>query len=266
MTVAKTNKTGDANSRLWGARADDWAQIQEGQCRAVYLAVHNHVNVGPGVSYLDAGCGSGMAAQIAAEKGADVSGLDATVNLIAIAKSRVPGGEFLVGDLENLPFPDDAFDVVTGFNSFQYAGDAQAALAEAKRVTKPGGRIVIMTWGPPDGMEAAALLGALKPLLPAPPPGAPGPFALSDESILRSFAENAGLSPAEMFDVESPWHYPDLATALRGLKSPGVSVKAMENSSEEAVDSAHASVLAAFRQADGSYTIGANFRCLIAHA
>lgn len=39
MTTNKTNKTGEANSRLWGARAADWADIQEGQCRAVYLAV-----------------------------------------------------------------------------------------------------------------------------------------------------------------------------------------------------------------------------------
>ncbi len=266
MAIDKTNTTGEANSRLWGARAADWANIQEGQCRAVYLAALDRVNIGPGTAYLDAGCGSGMAAQIAAERGVRVSGLDATANLIAIAKTRVPDGDFHVGDLEDLPFPDQAFDVVTGFNSFQYAGNAGAALAEVKRVAKASARIVIMTWGVPDGMEAAALLAALKPLLPPPPPGAPGPFALSDESVLRSFAANAGLSPAEVFDVDSPWQYPDLATAIRGLKSSGVSVKAMENSSEEAVDSAHTHALAAFRQSDGSYTIGANFTCLIAHA
>ncbi len=114
-----------------------------------------------GYLLLDAGCGSGMAAQIAAERGAHVSGLDATANLIAIAKTRVPDGDFHVGNLENLPFPDGAFDVVTGFNSFQYAGNARAALAEAKRVVKTGARVVIMTWGVPDGMEAAAIQGNL---------------------------------------------------------------------------------------------------------
>lgn len=262
----KHNKRQQHRVRRWTPRAADWANIQEGQCRAVYLATFDRVNIGSGISYLDAGCGSGMAAQIAAERGARVSGLDATANLIAIAKTRVPDGDFHVGDLENLPFPDGAFDVVTGFNSFQYAGNARAALAEAKRVAKTGARVVIMTWGVPDGMEAAAILAALKPLLPSPPPGAPGPFALSDESVLRSFAVNAGLSPVEIFDVESPWHYPDLETALTGLKSSGVSVKAMENSNEKAVDSAHTEALNSFRQSDGSYTIGANFRCLLAHA
>ena len=86
-----SNWTSEANARLWGARAKDWADIQEGQCRAVYVAVLDHLNIGPGISYLDAGCGSGMAAQIAAERGASVLGLDAAEDLISIAKSRVPG-------------------------------------------------------------------------------------------------------------------------------------------------------------------------------
>lgn len=261
-----SNWTSEANARLWGARAKDWADIQEGQCRAVYVAVFDHLNIGPGISYLDAGCGSGMAAQIAAERGASVSGLDAAEDLISIAKSRVPGGQFSVGDLEGLPFSDCSFDAVTGFNAFQYAGNPRAALAEAKRVAKPGAQVVIMTWGLPDGMEAASILAALKPLLPPPPPGAPGPFALSDESALRSFATDAGLSPSEILDVDSPWHYPDLASALRGLKGSGVTMKAIEHSGEEAVDSAHIEALAPFRQMDGSCMIGANFRCLIARA
>lgn len=261
-----TSWTSEANARLWGARAADWADIQEGQCRAAYVTVLDHLNIGSGISYLDAGCGSGMAAQIAAERGANVSGLDASENLISIAKTRVPSGRFSVGDLEGLPYSDCSFDAVTGFNAFQYAGNPRAALAEANRVAKPGAQIAIMTWGPPDGMEAASILAALKPLLPPPPPGAPGPFALSDESALRSFATDAGLSPSEILDVDSPWHYPDLATALRGLKGSGVTIKAIEHSGEEAVDSAHIEALAPFRQRDGSYTIGATFRCLIACA
>jgi len=266
MTTDHKNKTAEANSRLWGARASDWACLQEGQCRAVYLATLDRVNIGTGTIYLDAGCGAGMAAQIAAERGAQVSGLDATANLIAIAKTRVPDGDFHVGELECLPFPDDFFDVVIGFNAFQYAGKPGAALAEAKRVAKSGALIVIMTWGVPDGMEAAALVAALKPLLPPPPPGAPGPFALSDEFVLRSFATDAGLRPLEILDVESPWYYPDLATGIKGLRSSGVATKAIENSNEESVDLAHAAALKSFRQPDGSYIIEASFRCLLAQA
>jgi SAM-dependent methyltransferase len=184
--------------------------------------------------------------------------------LLAIARERTPKGDFRTVDLEALPFDDGAFDVVTGFNSFQYAANPAVALGEARRVTKAEGVIVVMTWGVPEGMQAAALVGALRPLLPAPPPGAAGPFALSDEAVLRAFAADAGLTPIEVFDVDSPWAYPDEATAVRGLNSSGVSMRAMDNSSEAAVSEAHRQALAPFCRADGGYRIGASFRCLLA--
>lgn len=259
-------RTAATNSRLWGARARDWADIQEGQCRPAYLAAFERVKLGPDSMYLDAGCGSGMASQIAANLGAKISGLDAATSLIDIAKERVPNGDFQVGELETLPFADDSFDFVTGFNSIQYAGNPSTALAEAKRVTKPGGHALIMTWGTPEGMEAAALIAAIKPLLPPPPPGTPGPFSLSEETTLREFAKSGGLKTIEVFDVPSDWHYPNQETALRGLKSAGVAVRAIEHASESAVDSAYAAALEPFKRADGSYRIGASFRCVLTQA
>jgi len=258
--------TSALNGKFWGSAAADWASIQEATCRPVYLATFDRVGLAPGAHYLDAGCGAGMAAQIAAEREASVSGLDAAENLLAIARARVPTGCFHVGELENLPFEDDSFDLVTGFNAFQYAANPGAALAEAKRVARPGSHVVVMTWGNPEGMEAASLVAALRPLLPPPPPGAPGPFALSNEAALRAFASAAGLEALEVMDVDSPWRYPDLPTAIRGLGSSGVAARAKEHSGAGAVDKAHANVIAPFRQLDGSYTIGARFRCLITRA
>jgi SAM-dependent methyltransferase len=261
-------KTFEANGRLWGSRARDWADIQEGQHLAAYDAIIPRF-VKSGTVYLDAGCGSGMAASLAANRGAKVSGIDAAENLLAIARERTPAGDFRHGDLETLPYGDAAFDLVTGFNSFQYAGNPVAALSEARRVTKRGGwfsrpgHIVIMTWGPPENMPAASLVKALGPLLPPPPPGAPGPFALSDEKALRALAKSAGLKSGDIVDVDCVWRYRDLETGLRGLNSSGVAARAMAHSGEEAVSKAHADALAPFRQADGSYAIGAKFRCLI---
>ncbi len=252
------------NGRLWGAQARDWAQIQEGQFSAAYEAVLSALGVGPGTRLCDVGCGAGMAAQLAAARGADVSGLDAAAPLLAIARTRVPAGDFRLGDLEELPFPDVQFDLVTGFNSFQYASNPIAALAEARRVTRRSGRVVVMTWGTPQGMEAASIVAALKPLLPVPPPGAPGPFALSDESALRAFASSAGLKPVSVTDVPCEWRYPDLETALRGLGSSGVAQRAKDASSQEAVDAAHTAALEPFRHSDGSFRMGASFRWLLA--
>ena len=251
------------NGRLWGSAATDWAAIQEPTCRPVYQAVFERVGLKAGERYLDAGCGAGLAAQMAAARGVQVFGLDAAENLLAVARSRVLDGEFHLGELESLPFADGAFDLVTGFNSFQYAASPGAALTEAKRVARAGARVVVVTWGDPAGMEAASLVAALRPLLPPPPPGAPGPFALSDEAALRAFALSAGLRPVEVLDVDAPWCYADLATALRGLGSSGVAVRAMDQSGAQAVEDAHAKALAPFRQGDGRYRVAARFRCLI---
>lgn len=264
MTSESKPKTASVNGRLWGARARDWADIQEGMARPVYEAVLDRTAVGTGIRYLDVGCGSGMAAQLAAARGAEVSGVDAAEALLAIARLRVPEADFHQGDIEELPFADEMFDVVTGFNAFQYAANPVAALAEARRVTKQGGMIVVMTWGNPEGMEAATLIAALRPLMPPPPPNAPGPFALSAEDALRKFASDAKLTAVAVFDVESPFEYPDEATAVRGLNAAGVAVRAMENTSEQAVSEAHAKAIRPFRQSDGSYRIKASFRCLLA--
>ena len=159
---------------------------------------------------------------------------------------------------------DAAFDLVTGFNAFQFAAYPVVALQEARRVARSHGRVVVMTWGDPEHMEAASLVAALRPLLPPPPPGAPGPFALSNTSALRALAESAGLKPIDVFDVACAWQYPDLATGLRGLASSGVAIRAAEHSGAEAVDAVHAAALAPFRQEDGAYRIGAAFRWLLA--
>lgn len=259
-----TAQTSSTNGRLWGARARDWADVQEGQCAAAYHAVLAHAGVGPGTRHLDVGCGSGMAAALSASLSANVAGIDAADTLLEIARERTPGGDFRQGDLEALPFADASFDLVTGFNAFQYAGDPTQALREAGRVTKPGGMIVIMTWGEPKAMEAASLVAALKPLLPTPPPGAPGPFALSDETALRAFATAGGLTPGTVFDVDTHWHYRDEATAIRGLGAAGVAVRAVEHSGMDAFIAAHRAALTPFLQPDGSIRVGASFRCLVA--
>lgn len=257
-------RTSEINGRLWGTRAREWAAIQEPQFKPLYTAVFDRTAVKNGTRYLDIGCGAGLAAQMAAARGAKVSAVDAAEGLLAIARERLPSGDVRHGDIEELPFADAEFDVVTGFNSFQYAGNPSVALREGRRVAKAGGKIVIVTWGDPEGMEAVAVITSLKAVMPPPPPGTPGPFALSDETALRQFAKDAGLKPVEVFDVDNPFLFPDEETALRGWISSGVAARAMEYAGERAVRDTQAKAIAPFRQPDGSYRIGASFRCLVA--
>ena len=91
---------------------------------------------------LDVGCGTGVFLRLCADRGADVSGLDASEGLLEVARERVPEADLRLGDLQTLPYADDAFDLVTGFTSFFFADDMVAALREAGRVARPGAPIV----------------------------------------------------------------------------------------------------------------------------
>jgi ubiquinone/menaquinone biosynthesis C-methylase UbiE len=145
MSTTSTTGSSQAQSKLWGPRARDWSEAMEPQMRPLFEAVLERVAVGEGTVLLDAGCGAGLASQIAAERGGKITGLDATPELLEIARVRVPNGEFLRGDLQSLPFADNTFDAVVGFNSFQYAADPRAALAEAQRTARPGSPVAIAT-------------------------------------------------------------------------------------------------------------------------
>ncbi len=125
--------TATVNGDLWGRRARDWSELQEGQQRDTYVAVLDRLAVGPGTSLLDVGCGSGMAAQMAAARGAAVSGIDASEALLAIARDRTPSGDFRVSEIEELPFAGSSFDVVTGSIRFS------TPRASAQRSKRPVG-------------------------------------------------------------------------------------------------------------------------------
>lgn len=238
----------------------------EAQMRPLYDAVLERIGTAHGMELLDAGCGAGLAAQGAAQRGAVVSGLDATDELLEIARERVPNGEFVTGDLESLPYPDDTFDAVVGFNSFQYAASPRGALEQARRVARPGAPVVIATWAVPERCPAAVYLASLGPLMPPPPPGAPGPFALSAPGALEALATGAGLTPGVAAEVACPWSFDDLESALAALLAAGPAIKAIRAAGEPAAREAVAGAIEPFRQPDGGYVIGSAFRYLVTTA
>ena len=251
---------------LWGARAREWSELQEGSFRPLYDAAFNAAKVGKATLLLDVGCGAGLACQVAQSRGAKVSGLDAAAGLVEIARSRCPGADIRVGEIEELPFGDDSFDITTGFNSFQYAADPAHALAEAKRVTKPNGCVLVAVWGAADKCELAPYLGAVGKLLPPPPPGAPGPFALSAPGALEALVGKAGLKPEAVTSVLTTMAFPDEATALRGLLAAGPSERAIRHSGEEASRKGIGEAIRPSRKADGSYAFKNEWRFLISRA
>jgi SAM-dependent methyltransferase len=248
---------------LWSERADDWVKIQEPLMRPAFEAGLDAIAIEPETRLLDVGCGSGLALRLAADRGATVSGLDASTALLEHARRRIPDAQLVQGEIEDLSFDADSFDVVTGFNSFQYAARPAAALAEAVRVLAPGGRLLYLNWAPAEQCEAGAYLAAIGKLLPPPPSGAPGPFALSDsDAIVRVFDE-AGLDVASSADVTVHWAYADRPTAIAGLMAAGPIVRAIHHAGEDAVIAATTDFLEPFKTSDGGYRITNVFRYAI---
>jgi ubiquinone/menaquinone biosynthesis C-methylase UbiE len=234
--------------------------------RPLYKAVFQAAEIAAGTRLLDVGCGPGLAAQLAASRGAHVAGLDAAEASLEIARERTPQGDFRAGEIEDLPWPDNAFDVVTSFNAFQYAADLLNALREARRVARPGGCVAMAVWGRQEDCETVAVVAALSKLLPPPPPGAPGPFALSAPGRVEGLLQQAGLTPFASGEVDCPFEFPDLATAVRGHMSAGPAAAAIRQAGADAVRQAIAEALAPFRTSEGGYRQRNRFRYVSASA
>lgn len=94
---------------------------------------------------LDVGCGTGEMAARLMQRGYEVWGLDIAEAMIRHARERCGSDRFRVGDIEHLPFPDNAFDAVVCLGVIEYLDMDERALREIWRVLRPGGGVVIST-------------------------------------------------------------------------------------------------------------------------
>jgi SAM-dependent methyltransferase len=258
--------TAQMQGALWGAAAQDWADLAEPAQIPFFNAALDAIGIGDGTRLLDAGCGAGLALLLAYKRGAIVSGLDASAGLLAVARDRLPEADLREGDLEELPYADGSFDAVTAFNSVQYTSDPTAALREIRRVAVPGALVAVTTWGTAEQCEMRAVLAAIGSLLPPQPPGAGGPFALAAAGALEQLVDGAGLTAERTIDVPTPYTHGDVATATLAHLSSGPARRAIETAGVEATRAAIAQVCEQARRDDGSVNFDNVFKVVIARA
>jgi len=223
------------------AWTEAWALNEEQQV-PTYEATLGRVGLAAGERVLDVGCGTGVFLRLCADRGAVVAGLDSSAAVIARARARVPEAELRVADLQTLPFADDAFDLVTGFGSFFYAGDVVSALTEAARVARPGGAIVAQTFGRPERCDLEALKAR---------PGTWRPEIV--EELMPIPVEAA-------FDITWAYEYADDAALLKAMRAAGAVAAAGPD------PAAVLDALAGCRQLDGSYRVANEWHVVVGRA
>jgi ubiquinone/menaquinone biosynthesis C-methylase UbiE len=203
--------------------APDFAQLKAG-LKAIWMAgdfgqiaLHtasvaeefvDRIGIKPGSRVLDVACGTGNTALPAARAGASVTGVDIATNLLEQARKRAAAEgleiRFDEGDAEQLPCPDQAFDVVLTMFGAMFAPRPQVVAAELIRVCKPGGLIAMANWTP-QGFVGRTFQATAK-LVP-PPPGVPPSVLWGDEPTVRQRFAN-GISNLSMTRQKMQFVYP----------------------------------------------------------
>lgn len=218
----------------------------------------------PGENVLDLATGTGVTAIAARERGANVTGVDLTPELLAVARDRAKDAGFgdigfREGDAEALPFADASFDVVLSTCGHMFAPDQPKVAAELARVTRPGGRVVFLAWTPEGGL--GGWFRITNKHVP-PPAGLASPFNWGDPAKVRQLLGNAfsdiaftrgdcpqfGDSPESIWELFSTRYGPTVRA-----------VASLQGTAQEAFRSEMLSFLGGYRAADGKVRWGREY-------
>lgn len=265
-----------------GARARDWAEIQERMLVPLYEAAYERLEVGPTTRLLGLGCGSGLALLIAASQGAHVTGVEADPGRVALARERLrtdgsragggPGRPTRLYEGESAAVCEDgprAYNLVTAFEPLGCAaGDSEGlttALESAIPLAERGSEVVLAGWGPPERCATSSVLrvaSRLTETLRATDGGRGWRPALRDD--LEDVASRAGLKPDGSGRVACPFGYADMDSAVRGLLSTGLFDAAVRATDAGQVEKELTEALHPHVRRDGTVWMSNVFRYLIA--
>jgi len=201
MARADLDKRPDEVAAMFDDVADRYDLTNDvlalGQTRLWRRAVVNAVAPRAGERILDLAAGTGTSSAPFVERGATVVPCDFSLGMLTVGRRRQPTLPFVAGDALRLPFADESFDAVTMSFGLRNTADPDQALAEIRRVTRPGGRVVVCefshpVWSPFRTIYSRYLMGAL-PEIARRTASNPEAYVYLAESI-RSWPDQAELA------------------------------------------------------------------------
>lgn len=199
----------------------------------------------PGDTILELAAGPGdtgfAAAALLGDDGRLIS-TDFSAEMVDVARRRatelrLANVEHLVADAEHLELADDSVDGVICRFAYMLMADSTAALAETRRVLRPGGRVVLAVWRGPEKNPWVSIAGRVfvgRGLVPPPDPEAPGMFTLATEERLHTVLETAGFSEIRTADVSVPFVARDVDDYVGIVRDTGgMFARAWDAASEE---------------------------------
>jgi ubiquinone/menaquinone biosynthesis C-methylase UbiE len=243
--------------RDWGTAAKGWHDWQEliiGGTLGVSERLVELARIKEGDRVLDVAAGSGEPAMTAARAVGPAGGIVATdiaPEMLAYGRRRAEAAgidniEFVESDASSLDFPPESFDAALSRWGIIFEPEAETAAARIRGFLKPGARMAISSWGPPDRapMISMPMMTAMQRLgVAPPPPGTPGPLSRPTEEVLGGLLEGGGFADVatEEAEVTFEWESPEQYTTYVKEMSPRVG-RLLANRPQEEQDALWAAV------------------------
>jgi len=216
----------------WERVADKYDSAWSGLTRLFIPQLLEAVRVFPGSRLLDVACGPGYVAEVAQASGATASGIDFSLEMIRLARSRNPSIEFRTGDAQNLDFEDRSFDAGAMNFGVLHLARPEAAFAEARRVLRPGGRFGFTVWASPEHSAGIriferAIRTHADPAVEL--PSGPDYFGFGDAGACGKTLARLGFDPASLDfrTVTVDWEVPSAAFVFEAERDAGVRTAAL---------------------------------------
>jgi ubiquinone/menaquinone biosynthesis C-methylase UbiE len=208
----------DQQPGCWDDHVPVYEEVFEPLSLAFARRALDRLGIRPGDRLIDVGAGCGGAALAAAERGAQVLAVDASLKMVARIRTRANRTNGRAGELQavvmdgtSLAVPNAVFDSALSVFGVILFPDAVRGMQEIARVLKPGGRVAVVTWTETERYELAArLIAAITEVRgpQAPPSVLPAQLRFRDEPVFRTLFTQAGLVVDDIVRSEQRWPLP----------------------------------------------------------